>query len=101
MRTLQENEMSCVSGGDDLGLAATAVVAPMALSVSSGVTGGAVAGVGAGGVVTGVALVPVAAAVVVAAGAGYIGYTIGTSAPVQGAADWVGSSWLGSKLFNW
>ena len=100
MRTLNNDELCVASGGDGTGVAVTMVAAPMALSVSSGVTGGAVAGVGAGGVVTGVALLPVTAVVVVAAGGAYLGNQIGNSAPVQNFAGAVGT-WLGDHGIVW
>ena len=100
LRTLNTNELCVASGGDGTGVAVTAIAAPMALSVSSGVTGGYVTGVGVGGVVTGVGVLPVTAVVVVAAGGAYIGTQIGNSAPVQNVAGAIGT-WLGDHGIVW
>ena len=96
MRKLQESEISCISGGDDLSLAATAVVAPMALSVSSGVTGGSVTGVGLGGVVAAPGLVPVVACISVGAGSAYLGYAAGDDLEEKFGLGQAVGNWMGN-----
>jgi len=99
MRALNQVELASVGGGAVSGEAiATGVMGTtLGLSVSSGVTGGSCAGIGAGGVVTGVGVMTVVP-VVVAAGTGYY---IGTKIEEHTGIGSAIGDYIGTRLGHW